>query len=107
MRAPCPRMLTAALSVFTAAGGLSVAAAKKTLGPRISVFVVVVNIVRSVVNIVARPTTSSTRARAHSHALNPHSYITPPSLDTVSSPLTTNVRLTHEYIVYRVNVYVS
>jgi drug/metabolite transporter (DMT)-like permease len=46
------RMLTAALSIFTAAGGLSVAAAKKTLGPRISVFVVVVNIVRSVVNIV-------------------------------------------------------
>ena len=65
MRAPCPRMLTAALSVFTAAGGLSVAAAKKTLGPRISVFVVVVNIVRSVVNIVARPTTSSTPTRTH------------------------------------------
>jgi len=48
---PLPWLLTFSLSIFTAAGGLCVAAAKKSLGPRISVFVVVVNIVRTVVNI--------------------------------------------------------
>ena len=46
------RLLPAALSIFTAAGGLSVAPAKQTRGPRIYVFVVVVNIVRSVANLV-------------------------------------------------------
>ena len=58
-------MLTAALSVFTAAGGLTVAAAKKALGPRISVFVVVVTIVRSLVNVVAWGLDNSTDAEAN------------------------------------------